>query len=77
MVDIGVELIGYVKPKRGPRAFAFTASKKGLSYSDPDDMDTVVDVEDGAFSTEEDLETFSAAVSEYMDENYSFELGHE
>ena len=75
--DIGVELIGLVKPKRGPRAFTFRASKTGSSHA-RDDLALSVTVEPGAFADEAVAEAFEQAVAEHINDQYpSFDIDFE
>ena len=72
-----MELIGLVKPKRGPRAFTFRASKMGSSHA-RDDMELRVTVEAGAFASDAVAEAFEEAVAEHINEQYpSFDIDYE
>ena len=79
--DVGVRLIGYVKPNGSRRAFQFSASRIGsgpFHYGGGcDDMDITVDIEHGAFRSQTDRDAFEETMTDYLTENYDFELKHE
>ena len=78
IVDVGVEVRGYVIPPEKETRVAFTASRVGCGpfhYGGGDDgLETSVDVDEEAFENEDDFEDFVAAIETYLVENYSFEL---